>query len=350
MSEMSASSTISNVGGCSYPQFMAARRRSHADGGSGFAAVVVLLLVVGLIIKYIWWIVGAGALIGLFFVGRAVAREVDKRRELAEEREFQLKRRADRQHRWMLTGDPRAVYGQEGAAAMRKVAPTPSLPGKKDAAAQENLPIARMAATAGELAALERDKPQEWQWALFASVLLQRMTPLLPRLRDSELGFTLAGTTRIRTGTELAGALVGLIDEMLSTGRQLEDFMGSPAFMRAFGDLTDDSSSDPEAIKHIANRVMDYHERFLELSERCRGLSVPSQYADVLTDCARLLDIPLQSYREFIGELVDVIEALPQLLQHATGVVNMGSVVLDVDIDDQLRSRIFKRLEAISRS
>jgi hypothetical protein len=329
---------------------MAARRRSHADGGSGFVAVVVLLLVVGLIIKYIWWIVGAGALVGLIFVGRAVAREVEKRRELAEQREFQLKRRADRQHRWMLTGDPRAVYGQEGAAAMRRVAPTISLPGGKDAAAQENLPIAKMAATAGELAALVNDKPQEWQWALFTSVLVQRTAPLLPRLRDSELRFTPASTTRVYSGPELARSLVGLIDEMLSTASQLESFTVTPAFMDSFREHADGSPADAEAITHIANRVMDYHERFLELSERCRGLSVPSHYAAVLTDCARLLDIPLQSYREFIGELVDVIEALPQLLQHATGVVNMGSVVLDIDIDDQLRSRIFKRLEAISRS
>ena len=57
---------------------------------------------------------------GLYFGGRAVAGKVGKCRELAQQREFQLKRRADRQHRWMLTGDPRAVYGQEGAAAMRQ--------------------------------------------------------------------------------------------------------------------------------------------------------------------------------------------------------------------------------------
>ncbi len=347
---MSASSAISNVGGCSYPQFMAARRRSQADGGSGFAAVLVLLLLVGLIIKYIWWIVGAGALVGLFFVGRAVAREVEKRRELAEQREFQLKRRADRQHRWMLTGDPRAVYGQEGAAAMRKVAPPPSLPGRKDAAARELEPIATMAATAGELAALVNDQPQEWEWALFTSILVQRRTPLLPRLRDSELGFTPASTARVYSGTELARTLVGLIDEMVSTAKQLESFTLAPAFMDSFREHADGSPADAEAIKHIANRVMDYHERFLELSERCRKLSVPSQYADIVTDCARLLDIPLQSYREFIGELVDVVEALPQVLQHATGDMHMGSVVLDIDVDDQLRSRIFKRLEAISKS
>ena len=64
---------------------MAARRQ--LTDGEGFVACFILVLIVGFIIKYIWWVVGAGALVGLFFVCRAVAREVQKRRELAEKRE-----------------------------------------------------------------------------------------------------------------------------------------------------------------------------------------------------------------------------------------------------------------------
>lgn len=310
-----------------------------------------MLLVVGVVITYFWWIVGAGALVGLFFVGRAVAREVQKRRELAEEKEYELRRRADRQHRWLLTGDSRGIYGQNGAAAMRDVTPQPSLPDGTDAAAQEPTPIARLAATCDELAALVHDKPDAWQWALFTSILVQRTTAVLPRLRDSELGFTPAGTTRLYTASGLASEVVGLIDDMLSTAHQLESFMATPAFMAAFYGSADGAPPDAEAVEHIAHRTMDYHDRFLELSERCRGLSAPSEYADILADCARLLDIPLQSYREFIGKLVAVIESLPQVLQHATGDVDMGAIVLDIDLDDHgLRSHIFKRLDAINRS
>ncbi|CAA0138293.1 Uncharacterised protein [Mycolicibacterium vanbaalenii] len=312
---------------------MAARRQ--LTDGEGFVACFILVLIVGFIIKYIWWVVGAGALVGLFFVGRVVAREVQKRRELAEKREFELRRRADRQHRWMLSGDPRAIYGEQGAAAMRKVAPSP----------EGDEPVATMATTTAELTALERDKPQAWEWALFTSILLQRRAPLLPRLRDSELGFTPGGGIRVHTGSEFARTLMRLIDEMLTSASQLDSFMAAPAFMAPF------HTSDAEAIKHVANRVMDYHERLLEISERCRELSVPSQYADVLADCARLLDVPLQSYREFIAELADVIESLPQVLEHATGVVNMGSVVMDLDLDEvQEGSRLLRRLEAISKS
>ena len=126
--------------------------------------------------------------------------------------------------------------------------------------------------------------------------------------------------------------------------------MGSPAFMGAFGDLTDDSKSDPEAIKHIANRLMDFQDRFLELSESCRALSVPYNYVELLTDCARLLDLPLQGFREFVGEFTEVIESFPRVLQHATGAVHLGAIVLEMDIDLELSSRILRQMEVIRRS
>lgn len=331
---------------------MAARRQSQPSDGSVFAAIFVLVLVVGFIIKYIWWIVGAAALVGLFFVGRAVAQKIEERRELeaelAAEREFDLRRRTERQHRWMITGDSRAIYGPEGEAATQAV--TPPLSEGEEAAGQCDSPIAQLAATPGELEALVRDKPQGWPHALFASILVQRRTPLLARLRDSELGFTPSATTRIDMAWDVGHRVVGLIDEMLTTAEQLERFMAAPAFMAAFNDAPGRSEPDAEAIKHIAHRTMDYHERFLELSERCRALSAPSRYSDILADCARLLDIPLQSYREFIGEYVDIIEALPRVLGHATGDINLGSLGLYIKIDDRLQSRIYKRLGAISKS
>ncbi|MDY6998625.1 MAG: hypothetical protein SW019_18665 [Actinomycetota bacterium] len=314
--------------------------------GGGFAAVFVVLLVVGLVVKYFWWIAAGAGLVGLFFAGRALVRHLEERRELAAEARAALQRRADRQHRWMLSGDSRGVYGPDGAAVMRAVSPSADA---VDATAPQD-GIAALARTEDELAALARDKPSAWEQTLFASVLVQRQASLLPRLRDSELGFTPASTVPVYNGRELARILVGLIDEMFLTANQLESFTLAPAFMGSFGEPAEESGADPEAIMHVANRLMDYHERLLDISERCRRLSPPSQYADLLADCARLLDTPLQSFGEFIAEFVEVIESLPRVLQHATGTVHLGAIVLDIDFDDQLRARVFARLDAIGKA
>ncbi|BBX66560.1 hypothetical protein [Mycolicibacterium psychrotolerans] len=318
-----------------------ARRDS---GGGGFVGVLGVLFLLGLIVEYLWFIVGAAAVIGIsvgiYYASRAAIRRAEERQRLAERREDELRLRAERQRRWTLLGDSRAIYGKDGDAATRAVSQPPR---------HDDRPIARMATTAGELAALKRDKPQAWTQALFASVLMQRTSAVLPRLRDSELGFTASGGVRMPSGSYLASRLSRLLDQMLATVQQLADFMNAPAFMTPFGSESGDAEPDGDAIEHIANRLMDYQERLLELSEDCRGLSAPSAYTDVIADCARLLDAPLQSFREFTGEYVDIIEALPRVLEHATGTIHLGGLALDLDIDDDLLSATEKRLHAMAR-
>jgi hypothetical protein len=299
-----------------------------------------VLFVVGLVIEYIWWFVGGAVLVGLFFAGRALFRQLEKERQLEAEqeadREFEMTRRAERQRRWTLMGDERAIYGEDGAAARRKVAED------DDEAAYEDSPIAQLATTPTQLKALIREKPQGWPQALFGSVLVQRLDPLQARMRDAELGFMTPNRFGTMSARNLASEVVGLVDEMMATEQQVHGFMAAPAFMGAF------AGPDPEAIKHIANRTMDFCERFLELSERCRALSVRSDQVDIVTDCAHILNGPLQSYREFIGDFVDVVNALPRVLQHASGTVDMGSLALYLSVDDKRYARMLKRLDAIT--
>jgi len=320
---------------------MAARRES--GGGGGIAGVLGVLFVLGVVIKYIWWIVGIAAVIGVsiavYHVSQAALRRAEERRELAERHEEELRLRAERQRRWTLLGDSRAVYGEDGAGPTRAIV-SPE--------ATSDLSVARIAATPAERAALMRDRPRAWQHALFASVLQHRTAAMVPRLRDSELGFTTANGIRISSGAHLASHLTGLIDEMLMTTQQLSHFMNSPGFMAAFGDAA--STTDAAALEQIAHRVADYAERLLELSERCRALSPPSRHTALVTDCARLLDMPLQGYRAFVTEYVDVVDALPRALDHARGSINLGSIALDMEVDDALFARTQRRLAALSQS
>ena len=58
-----------------------------------------------------------------------------------------------------------------------------------------------------------RDKPRGWEQALFASILVQRRTPLLPRLRDSALGFPAVVTAQAFSGRDVTCRVLGFIDE-----------------------------------------------------------------------------------------------------------------------------------------
>jgi type II secretory pathway pseudopilin PulG len=105
---------------------MAARRRSRrASNSGGFGALFALLVVVAIIIKFIWWILGALALVGFFFLTRAVVRENRKQRDAYARHCAQISARADQQHNWVMRGDDRGVYGPDGATLMHFIEAPP---------------------------------------------------------------------------------------------------------------------------------------------------------------------------------------------------------------------------------
>jgi len=141
--------------------------------------------------------------------------------------------------------------------------------------------------------------------------------------------------------------VVDRMDELLVLVNQVETFMLTPAFVGVFGQPGDESSADAEGIVHTANRLMDYHERFLGLAERCRGLAVPSHYEGLLRDLAQLTDVPLVGYRAFIDDFVERVGEMPEMLRYAHGPVELDPVALHMDVDDKLLERITRRLKAL---
>jgi beta-lactamase regulating signal transducer with metallopeptidase domain len=70
------------------------------------------LILVALIIRLIWWILGAVALVVLFHIVRDQLRAARARAEADARRAAQIAARAEQQHRWVLRGDERGVYGE----------------------------------------------------------------------------------------------------------------------------------------------------------------------------------------------------------------------------------------------
>ncbi|MEI6251589.1 MAG: hypothetical protein WCP30_02165 [Mycobacteriaceae bacterium] len=93
------------------------KKQSSSEGGAGFAVLIVLWL----IIKLIWVIVGALVLVGSFFLVRAIVRESRRRRALYAMQCAEIAARADQQHNWVMQGDDRGTYGEQGARLMREI-------------------------------------------------------------------------------------------------------------------------------------------------------------------------------------------------------------------------------------
>jgi hypothetical protein len=80
-----------------------------------------VLLIVGLIIKFIWWILGPAAVVGLFYLVRAIVRENRRRTDALARYHVEIAARADQQHQWVMRGDERGICGPAGAKLVRDI-------------------------------------------------------------------------------------------------------------------------------------------------------------------------------------------------------------------------------------
>lgn len=291
--------------------------------------------------------VTVAAVAALGFGGYALLPRIAEQRTLAAERRDALRDSADRQHRWAIRGDSRGVYGTDGAELMRRISDEPDLD-EIAADTGEEPAVAAVAYTADGLDALLADRPACWRYAVFASVLVQRRAALQARLRDQRLSYAPPTGVHIHTGFQLGQYLFGLLEKMLALIHQVEALMLSPSFTSMFGDPRDETTADADGIVHAANRLMDLHERLLTLAENCRGVDAPGEYADVIGDCGRLLDVPLEGYRRFIDEFVVRVGELPEVLRYARGTVAVDPVMLEIDDSDELRDKAFAGIRALS--
>jgi hypothetical protein len=294
----------------------------------------------------VWWVVALAACVGLYFAIRIRATKREHG-EVSSEVRAEIAGRADQQNRWAQRGDARGVYGAEGAELMRSIKPEPNIDAEWEKAA-DYPKTAAVAYKPADLATLLAEKLPCWRWAAFASVLVQRRAEVQSRLRDDQLGYGAPSGERVGSGAEVGRFVVDRMDELLTLVNQVESFMLTPAFVGVFGQPGDESSADAEGIVHTANRLMDYHERFLGLAERCRGLAVPSHYEGLLRDLAQLMDVPLVGYRAFIDDFVERVGEMPEMLHYAHGPVELDPVVLHMDVDDKLLARITKQINQIA--
>lgn len=71
--------------------------------------MLLVLAVIGLLWK---WILGAAAVVVVWLLVRTAVREHYAVEDIVAEMKADLVARADEQHRWVLAGDPRGIYGR----------------------------------------------------------------------------------------------------------------------------------------------------------------------------------------------------------------------------------------------
>lgn len=261
-----------------------------------------------------------------------------------QQRDDELRARADQQNSWATRGDLRGVFGPEGARLMKTVSPGTVIipPG-------DQIEVGTVVRSADELAAMLEKKPPCWRYAAFASVAVQRHDAVGSRVRDALMGFSRAGEEVLRTGFETGQFFTERLADLSELIGKIDNFMLSPGFQRVFGDPHDESTADATGIVHAANRLMDYHESLLALSERSRAIRVPFGCADLQRDFGLLTQLPIEGFNSFLDDLHDRVAQMGDVARYATGDVQLDNVELGVSCDEALLGRISHRLQQLAR-
>lgn len=301
--------------------------------GAGSMVTVTLVLAGYLLGPFLTVMLAAGLVLGGRTLYPRLRRRVDSRRRHQDE----MRARADEQHRWASRGDIRGVYGAEGAELMRTVAPLPQIipPG-------DDLVVASVVHNRADLVVLLKEKPPAWRYAAFVSVLLQRQSVVQDRIRDARMGFARTTGETVRTADEAGLFFTERLSDLSLLVGNLDSFMLSPAFQGVFGAREEDADAD--GIVHAAHRLMDYHDRLLALTERCRGVQVPWSCADLQRDMGLLTAIPIEGFNTFIRDFTARIAEAADVARYATGDVQLDPVLLEVKDDDDLLNRVSRGL------
>lgn len=213
-----------------------------------------------------------------------------------------------------------------------------------------DLVVATVVHTDAELSTMLTDRPPCWRYAAFVSVLVQRRDAVRSRLLDALTGYATPSGEKVPGGVQAGLFFTERLEELSQFVNQIDDFMLSAAFQGVFGGMFDEDSADADGIVQAANRLMDYHDGLLCLSERIRGVAVPADCRDLRRDFGLLTVLPLEAFERFIDDFIDRVAEMGDVARFATGNVQLDPVELGVADDGDLLEKVSAGLERLKDS
>jgi hypothetical protein len=162
--------------------------------------------------------------------------------------------------------------------------------------------------------ALIAQRSDWWEYRLFAGVLMGGLLQLEGKWQDHQLRLP-GGERRYLDydqpssffSQELSWMRRQLVVERIFNPAILEQAFGAPG-----------ESGDPGLISHLAQRLIQMYEGFMDWAAGLRNTGVPDEYEELVELYAQMVDTPLRQIRDFIQHAADQTAQLAVLAQDGT--------------------------------
>jgi TIR domain len=205
--------------------------------------------------------------------------------------------------------------------------------------------------TAEEQNRLSKERPDWWEYRLYAGALMQGRIGLEGKWHDHELQLP-RGQKREPNPDAVHGFLSQEIGWMRRQVSALDRVFDPAVLEKAFG--KPDELGDAERITHVAQGVIQIYESMMDWAAGLRNTSVPNEYEELLELTARMADGPVRQIREFVQIAADQIAQIPVLIERATaeGATRESpmtiTLTLHLALDEDNQRALHAELERIS--
>jgi hypothetical protein len=193
----------------------------------------------------------------------------------------------------------------------------------------------RVPQTQADLQLLLALRPDWWEYWLYAGALKLGLENLEDKYRDYEMGFAKP------TGEHYAGrdAFEFLRSASANAQNLAEAFnvvLAANVQQRAFG--APGEPGDADRIMHMAQRLLDVYEGFIDEAARLRGASVPDEFRRAQAAAARFGVQPIERIRRFVCEFDETVAKLPEMVAGRTERDEPLTIEMPVEltVDDEI--------------
>jgi hypothetical protein len=203
-------------------------------------------------------------------------------------------------------------------------------------------PLLRSPRTAEQKRELLAQRPDGWEFLLYAGVIWQGRQALESKWLDHELGYGR------RTGQYIDDheVLTFVRRAMRDFSACLTDVMkmiDDQARERAFG--LPGQAGNPVLIEHLADRFIEVYGEILDIAAKLRGAGVSKNMESVIDAAAHFVDTPLKEIRDFIDQLIVEIDNLPDQLASEDEEPIIIDLALILTVDDKSKQDLKLEME-----
>lgn len=180
-----------------------------------------------------------------------------------------------------------------------------------------------------ETAALLAERPEGWEYFLYAGTLRQGVDSLDPKYRDHLLEYAPRGLAYLEDD-EAVLHLRRRILQIQGIANSFNKVLSRPAQLAAFG--LPGEAGDPDRIIHLGTRLVSVYEEFIDWAADIRSTAVDDDHLRRALDVtARFADSPIESIHSFVDKCTAEVELLPEKLKSEESIEITLTVTLDID-------------------